>query len=289
MPFTRTWDVAYEANPAGSQAANQGDDRIRELKTDTRERGNLEHDWGTVGATDTGRHKFPVGAQAVRDAITDLIANGQIFFRTDRPGLDIRLTSAWVEQFFYAIATTAARTALTGVDKGYIAFDTDLDEFFYGDGAGGWRHLGGNIDVQVTAATVAEESPGATGTWTDITGLTKGVLVPNDGVDYLIVAIAVVKHHDLDANNVLGFRLLEDAVVRDIVTSRGDNLPINSSVVMHVKTDPVNNTTYTFKVQMDREAPGAASNLLVNPTDTLAGVAETSFSKLITALIRKAV
>lgn len=288
MAFTRTWDVPYEANPDGGQAASQGDDRIRELKTDTRERGNLEHDWGTVGgATDTGRHKFPTGDKATRDAIADLIANGQIFLRTDRAGLDHRLAAAWVQRYFYDVLTTALRTALTNVDKGYLVYDTDLDQWLYGDGAGGWLHQGGKIDIQVTAATNADESPGASDTWTDITGLSKAVAVPNDGVDYLIVAIGIVKATGpVDVN---AFRLMEDATERDVsvFTVEGAGNPRSTIVVGHVKTDPVNNTTYTFKVQMLTK--GTAANLDVNPTITLAAASTVLYSKLITVLIRKAV
>lgn len=293
MAFTRTWDATYEANPEGTDQVNFGDDEIRFLRVDTRERGNLEHDWGTVAGTDTGRHKFPVGNLATRAGITDLIANGQIFLRTsDRPGLDERIAGAWVERFFYDILTTAARTALTNVNKGYVVYDTDIDDFFRGDGAGGWKFLGGNIDFQVTAASVADESPGAVDTWTDISGLTKSVTVPNDGTDYLILVVAIIKFTTNEPRTV-AFRLMEDATSRDVAVSAGDvsgpSDHKSTATVAHVKTDGVNNTSYVFKGQMIVSAGGTAADLDVNPTVTLAGAGTVINSKLITCLIRKAV
>ena len=53
--FTRTWSSAYENLPAGSEDRRFGDDRIREVKTDVRER--LEVDHSLEGDGDDGKHK----------------------------------------------------------------------------------------------------------------------------------------------------------------------------------------------------------------------------------------
>ena len=34
MAYTRTWDAAYEAYPAATDLVSEGDDRIRNFKTD---------------------------------------------------------------------------------------------------------------------------------------------------------------------------------------------------------------------------------------------------------------
>lgn len=53
--FTRTWDTAYEAQPADTEQASGGGDQIRDLKTDTRERMEVDHSFD--GDTNDGAHK----------------------------------------------------------------------------------------------------------------------------------------------------------------------------------------------------------------------------------------
>ena len=53
--FTRTWSSAYENLPAGSEDRRFGDDRMREIKADVRER--LEVDHSLEGDADDGKHK----------------------------------------------------------------------------------------------------------------------------------------------------------------------------------------------------------------------------------------
>jgi hypothetical protein len=54
--FTRTWNAAYEASPADTDSASEGAQRIRNLKTDIRERMEDEHDWGDINQSDTNVH-----------------------------------------------------------------------------------------------------------------------------------------------------------------------------------------------------------------------------------------
>lgn len=54
MAHTRTWDAAYEANPANTQNINQGATRIREVKLDVRERLALDH--SMAGDDNDGLH-----------------------------------------------------------------------------------------------------------------------------------------------------------------------------------------------------------------------------------------
>lgn len=57
--FSRTWNSAYESNPANSQDASLGATRIRELKTDVRERVTVDHYFGNEGGPTSvaGEHR----------------------------------------------------------------------------------------------------------------------------------------------------------------------------------------------------------------------------------------
>jgi hypothetical protein len=57
MGYTRVWNAAYEATPAGSDPVGQGDDRIRDLKVDIRERMQRDHYFDPAGVdADHGEH-----------------------------------------------------------------------------------------------------------------------------------------------------------------------------------------------------------------------------------------
>lgn len=58
MAFSRTWDAAYEATPEAGANVGQGDDRIRNLKTDVRERQDVDHYMDETGTdADHGEHR----------------------------------------------------------------------------------------------------------------------------------------------------------------------------------------------------------------------------------------
>jgi len=57
MAHTNDWSAAYETTPASGDAIREGDDRIRELKLDIRERLTLEHAWKEDQTYD-GMHAF---------------------------------------------------------------------------------------------------------------------------------------------------------------------------------------------------------------------------------------
>ena len=66
MAFTRTWNAAYEAQPADVENISLGAGRIRDFKTDVQERGEVDHSW--AGDADDGKHKQitfvnPLGAK----------------------------------------------------------------------------------------------------------------------------------------------------------------------------------------------------------------------------------
>ncbi len=53
--FTRTWNAAYEAQPADVENISTGASRIRNFKSDVQERGEVDHFW--AGDTQDGEHK----------------------------------------------------------------------------------------------------------------------------------------------------------------------------------------------------------------------------------------
>lgn len=53
--FTNTWDASYEASPADTDLKSQGAGKIRGLKSDVQERGEVDHSW--AGNADDGTHK----------------------------------------------------------------------------------------------------------------------------------------------------------------------------------------------------------------------------------------
>lgn len=55
MAFTRTWNAAYEAQPADTENISLGAGRIRDFKSDVQERGEVDHSW--AGNADDGKHK----------------------------------------------------------------------------------------------------------------------------------------------------------------------------------------------------------------------------------------
>lgn len=99
--FTRVWDAAYEANPPDTQKAKLGATRIKETRTDTRERLEVDHSW--AGDVDDGMHKKVtfVDPLAVKPTQAndetylyskDVAGTAELFFE-DEAGNEVQLTS----------------------------------------------------------------------------------------------------------------------------------------------------------------------------------------------------
>jgi hypothetical protein len=102
MAYTRTWDAAYEAYPAATDLVSEGDDRIRNFKTDTRERFAKDHYFDIAGTdADHGEHSkvtLRTGAAPTQAAdkgilyAKDVSAKAELFYR-DEDGDEVQLTS----------------------------------------------------------------------------------------------------------------------------------------------------------------------------------------------------
>lgn len=99
--FSRTWNAAYEAQPADTENISIGASRIRDLKTDIQER--LEVDHFHAGDTDDGAHKkvdfaAPLGADPANVAnhgflyTKDVSAKVELFW-IDEDGNVVQLTT----------------------------------------------------------------------------------------------------------------------------------------------------------------------------------------------------
>ncbi len=126
----QAWTAAYELDPTATDPVSQGDDHLRAVKTEVRDRAETEHQWGSglgLVTTDTGRHLF---------------GSARVFFQTAAPPVtgavgDLCLTEAdrdgnrfcdagrlWLDQDG---ADNVALTADDGTLNVSIDTDADLD------------------------------------------------------------------------------------------------------------------------------------------------------------------
>ena len=102
--FTRTWNAAYEAQPADTENISLGAGRIRDLKADIQER--LEVDHFHAGTSDDGAHKkvdfaAPLGADPANVAnhgflyTKDVSAKAELFWE-DEDGNVAQVTSGGI-------------------------------------------------------------------------------------------------------------------------------------------------------------------------------------------------
>lgn len=102
MAYTRTWDAAYEAYPAATDLVSEGDDRIRNFKTDIRERLGKDHYFDIAGTdADHGEHDkvtLRVGSAPTHAAdkgilyAKDVSSKAELFY-IDEDGDEVQLTS----------------------------------------------------------------------------------------------------------------------------------------------------------------------------------------------------
>jgi len=136
--FTRTWNAAYEAQPAGGDDISDGDDQIRNLKSDIQERTEVDHSW--AGDADDGEHVKVTLAAPIADPsnvankgflyLKDVSAVVELFWE-DESGNVIQMTSGGK----LLIANTEVDT--TGivddaVTLAKIAAATQGDVLYYG-------------------------------------------------------------------------------------------------------------------------------------------------------------
>jgi len=101
MAFSRTWNAAYEAQPADTENISLGAGRIRDIKTDVQER--LEVDHFHAGDAQDGEHKkLTLGAPIATPAN---VANKGFLYGKDVGG---KIELHWEDEDGNEIALTAA-------------------------------------------------------------------------------------------------------------------------------------------------------------------------------------
>lgn len=91
MVFARDWNASYEAAPADTDSASEGAERIRDMKTDVRERLDTEHYNAVTDGADQGIHKFPSGITSARPSDK----TGRIYLNTEHETVDFYDGAAW--------------------------------------------------------------------------------------------------------------------------------------------------------------------------------------------------
>lgn len=132
MAYTRTWDAANEAAPGATDLVSGGDDAIRNLKTDIRERMAKDHYMDIAGTdADHGEHsKITFHGPQVKPAAVenkgflytkDVGAKVELFWE-DEDGNEIQLTSAGV--LLVPAATLASYVTKALFDANTILYAT---------------------------------------------------------------------------------------------------------------------------------------------------------------------
>lgn len=112
------WDAGYEADPDGAtDLISEGDDQLRQLKSENRERLEVEHNFGAASTTDTGLHSIGsarcfVQATAPTDINSGTAARGQYNSSTGLPAGT-------------ALTTTETSSGTQDIGAGRCWIDTD--------------------------------------------------------------------------------------------------------------------------------------------------------------------
>jgi len=130
MSFDRTWNAAYEASPADGDLVSEGDDKIRNMKTDVRQRMANDHYMDIAGTdADHGQHKkitfqAPLGAAPAPGTdkgaiyLLDVNSKAELHFQ-DEDGDVMQLTEGGILKFLPLLMGAGYGCQLTN--------DTDAD------------------------------------------------------------------------------------------------------------------------------------------------------------------
>lgn len=142
MAVTTTWDAAYEALPADTNDISQGALRIRNLKRDISERGEVDHHWKTSGSEgyhrkctlkDLASDPSAVAGTGIAYAKT---SSGRVeFFYRDNLGSITQLTQAGdspampsgTKMYFFQASAPVGWTRVTGVGDRIVRLTDGAD------------------------------------------------------------------------------------------------------------------------------------------------------------------
>jgi hypothetical protein len=185
------WNSAtYEDDPEAGDPLGQGDDHIRELKEQIRERAEVEHHWGTDHTDDTGLHKVgssrcyaqSAAPTTLPDSKTDHVPGtggqtGVSNLNTDATAgaEDVGLGRCWIDTDDMTVYTySVVEIEGTGAVVGWHPVDVGEFNYLYNgsfevdDGAGtpdGWTDAGlGAVATAAVTDTIYGEGFAFTGT-----------------------------------------------------------------------------------------------------------------------------
>lgn len=163
-----TWD---ETSPAGSDLISEGDDEIRQLKTDIRERMDNEHVWTATGDNTEGTHRIRFRGVSLRNSANQSIPTG-----TTTP-ITWNTEDFDTEGMHSTVSNTERITIPSGVDKVRasvtISFDANANgyrtiQLSHYDDSTGYSGIGTtqiqlpatayDMTIQITTNVVAVDS-----------------------------------------------------------------------------------------------------------------------------------
>lgn len=171
---SEAWNTAYEATPASSSAISAGDDDLRDLKRNIRERLEIDHDFDATGGNDTGEHMKVT--LRVRTAPTQEADKGMLYAKDvsskaelhyiDEDGNEVQITTSGSVSGATASPTHpmneqgSAPSTSAGQGTLYTKDTGGQPELFY-------REESDGDEVQITAAGVLSGGPTASFAATD--------------------------------------------------------------------------------------------------------------------------
>jgi len=255
MAFSRTWNAAYEAQPADTENISLGAGRIRDLKTDIQER--LEIDHFHAGDAQDGEHKkLTLGAPIAKPA--NVANKGFLYGKDvggkielhweDEDGNEVQLTSAGLligVTIVGEIRLWSTGTAPTGwVKCDGTAYDSVGDTSFAALFAVIANTYGGSngTDFEVPDLTGRVAIGAGTG---DASDATAHALADKEGTETHILSIAEMPAHDHKVGDSSNF--FADGVAGQRVGTTGANSGSTGGGGAHNNLQPSLTLNYIIK------------------------------------------
>ena len=165
---------------------------------------------------------------------------------------------------------TATGTAVA-LAEGMVSYLDSTERVEVYDGSG-WRPVSGVVQVLSATSTAAQLSSVATGSWTDVTGLS--VTITPTTADNKIVVMASVSGGQTSATTGQVYQLLRDATAIGLGDAASNRRQVTASTFdgdadtvttqsFSVVDSPATTSAVTYKVQVGHTAGGSA-NILIN-------------------------
>lgn len=250
--YPEAWNASpYEANPTATDSVGQGDDHMRTLKQEIRDRARVEHDWGsdnqdaTTDNQNDGRHRE---------------GSARVFFETTAP----------------TDATALAERDRSGsrtLDDGRVFIDSDttpVNHLWVWDDSGGgaWEEVDGLLGADRT--TLSGHTTSITNLQTEVDEGQKAVRVGLSGVDDIdtgtdCVTGATAVNWDTES--------FDDDTMHDNVTNNERlTTPTGATRVRvwaNIVTDAATTLTYgSYSIRQDGTTVVATSNAVSNASAT---------------------